>query len=257
MSLKITQTFNYMKEPTFFHHLDPRTKGLAILLYSSLVFLVPHLLAQLLLTGFLFVFLAFSGILMRILEGLHALLGIFLLILIMNAYLLSINAGLLLVLRFLNLMVVFSVFFQTTQPDDLSQGLLRLKIPYAVAFSLSLAFRFIPTMALETETIVQAQKSRGHRFEEGGILQKIRNFFPLLIPLIMGSIRRAFHVAEALETRCFGITTNPNYYFPLKMNKRDWVFIGFLIISLICGIIFRVWSMRTLIPSQAMWDLPF
>ena len=121
-------------------------------------------------------------------------------------------------------MLVFSIYFQTTSPEDLSEALLKLKFPYSLAFSLSLAFRFVPTMATETQIITDAQKSRGHRIEEGGVIKKIRNLIPLLVPLLMNSIRRAFHVAEALETRAFGATKSPQSYFPLYFTSKDRVF---------------------------------
>ena len=192
-----------------------------------------------------------TGIFGRIWEGLQSLGFLFLFILAVNTYMINLNTALLLILRFTILMSLFSVFFQTTLPEDLSQGLLLLRVPYSIAFALSLAFRFVPTMARETENIVQAQQSRGHQFNKGGIVQKIRNFFPLIIPLIMGSIRRAFHVAEALETRCFGITTHPQYYFPLRMKKRDWIVMAVVILATGAGIALQV------IENHGGWVLPW
>ena len=251
MSMKITQTFNYMKRHTLFHHLDPRTKGLSLLLLSVLVFLLQDLGSLLVLALVLGIIFLVTGIFGRIWEGLQSLGFLFLFILAVNTYMLNLNTALLLILRFAILMSLFSVFFQTTLPEDLSQSLLLLRVPYSIAFALSLAFRFVPTMARETENIAQAQQSRGHQFNEGGMLQKIRNFFPLIIPLIMGSIRRALHVAEALETRCFGITTRPHYYFPLRMKRKDWIVMAVVILVTGAGIAFQIME------NQIGWKLPW
>jgi len=249
--MKITQTFNYMKRKTLFHQLDPRTKGISLILLSVLVFFLQNLGSVLVLALILgFIFLV-TGILGRIWEGLQSLGALFLFILAINTYMINLNTALLLIMRFAILMSLFSVFFQTTLPEDLSQSLLILRVPYSIAFALSLAFRFVPTMARETESIVQAQQSRGHQFNEGGMIQKIRNFFPLIIPLIMGSIRRAFHVAEALETRCFGITNHPSYYFPLRIKKKDWIVMIAVIMATGTGIAFQI------IENQSGWALPW
>lgn len=117
------------------------------------------------------------------------------------------------------------------------QSMIAMKFSYPTAFSLSLAFRFIPTIATETEIIIDAQKSRGHRIEEGGIFQQIRNLFPLIIPLLLNSIRRAYNVAEALESRGFDSEKAHTFYFPLHFEKKDLLFIILNLALLIGGII--------------------
>jgi len=87
---------------------------------------------------------------------------------------------------------------------------------------------------------MNAQKSRGHRIQEGGMIQQIRNLFPLLIPLLMNSIRRAYHVAEALETRAFGVKKVPNFYYPLRFKFIDILFIVLNIIILGLGIYIQI-----------------
>ncbi|WP_457558369.1 energy-coupling factor transporter transmembrane component T family protein [Candidatus Harpocratesius sp.] len=240
MSLKITQTFNFMKKTTFFHSLDPRTKGLIILLYGTLVMVVGDLFTLLMVTIFAISIMIISGLGTKLIEGIQSLWLIYLLIFIINSYMQSLNLAFILILRFFNFMMVFAVFFQTTMPEDLSQSLIQIHVPYNMAFTLSLAFRFIPTMAQETENIIEAQKSRGHQFNKGGLFQQARNFFPLLIPLIIGSIRRAFHVAEALETRGFGVLKKPTFYRKLQMNRKDWLVLSCLSLIVVIAIILEI-----------------
>ena len=110
-------------------------------------------------------------------------------------------------------------------------------------------------MARESEIVQNAQKSRGHNLEEGNFLTKIRNFFPIIIPLIMNSIRRAFHVAEALETRGFGAVKRPTFYHPLKFEARDWIFTTLNLLLLIIGIVIKI--NPNLIPQIFYWNLSF
>ncbi|RLI66702.1 MAG: hypothetical protein DRO88_00985 [Promethearchaeia archaeon] len=223
MSLQIIKTFHYLKEQTIFHRLDPRTKGIMLVIYATIIFILDDLTLLLILTGLLIIALFLTKFAVHIWEGVKAMWFIYLLIFGINWYVTNLNYSLILILRFFNFMAIFGVFFRSTQPEDLSQSLIQLHVPNNFAFALSLAFRFIPTMAQETERVMEAQKSRGHQFNSGGLFQKARNFFPLLIPLIMNSVRRAFHVAEALETRGFGVLKRPTFYHELKWKKEDWI----------------------------------
>ncbi|KKM72673.1 hypothetical protein LCGC14_1418110, partial [marine sediment metagenome] len=120
-------------------------------------------------------------------------------------------------------------------------------------FSFSLAFRFVPTIALEAQNIIDAQQSRGYEMEKSGLINKIKNLFPLLIPLIICSIKRAFNVAEALESRAFGSKKERSYYYSIKYSIKDWLFTFYLITFLILMIITKI-QMR-IIPFLT-WSLP-
>ena len=145
----------------------------------------------------------------------------------------------------------FSIFFLTVDPNDLALSLISMKIPYHYSFSFSLAFRFVPTIAMEAENIKDAQQSRGYELKKSGLVNQIKNLFPLLLPLIICSIKRAINVAEALESRAFGSIKKRSYYFTIKFTVKDWIFViylsSFLIISIIVKInygmfIFLTWS---------------
>ena len=147
----------------------------------------------------------------------------------------------------------FSIFFLTVDPNSLALSLISMKLPYEFAFSFSLAFRFVPTIAIEAQNIIDAQQSRGYEMEKRGIVNKIKNLFPLLIPLIICSIKRAFNVAEALESRAFGSKKERSYYYSIKYSIKDWLFTFYLITFLILMIIIKI-QMR-IIPFLT-WSLP-
>ena len=134
----------------------------------------------------------------------------------------------------------FSIFFLTVHPNDLALSLISMKIPYEIAFSFSLAFRFVPTIANEAQNIMDAQQSRGYELQQKGLVNQIKNLFPLLIPLIICSIHRAFNVAEALESRAFGSNKERTYYYTIKYSLRDWIFTLYLCLFLILSIIIRI-----------------
>src|SRR3990170_8469793 len=103
-------------------------------------------------------------------------------------------------LRFIVLVESFSVFFLTTSPDHLGLALEQSRVPYEFSFAFTTAVRFVPVLAEEAQTIMDAQKARGLELEKGSFLKRIRNYVPVLIPLIVSAIRRSLELAEAMES---------------------------------------------------------
>jgi energy-coupling factor transport system permease protein len=127
--------------------------------------------------------------------------------------------------RFLVLITSFSLFFLTTSPDKLSLALEKARIPFEFNFAFITAIRFVPVLADEAQTIMDAQRSRGLELDKGNFLTRIRNYIPILLPLIINSIRRSLELAEAMESRAFGTTKSRTNLFELEMSRADyWVF---------------------------------
>ena len=85
---------------------------------------------------------------------------------------LTLRMRLALTLRFVVLVESFSVFFLTTSPDHLGLALEESRVPYEFAFAFTTAVRFVPVLAEEAQTIMDAQKARGLELEKGGLLQE-------------------------------------------------------------------------------------
>jgi energy-coupling factor transport system permease protein len=138
-------------------------------------------------------------------------------------------------LRFVVLVESFSVFFLTTSPDHLGLALENSRVPYEFAFAFTTAVRFVPVLAEEAQTIMDAQKARGLELEKGGLLKRIRNYIPVLIPLIVSAIRRSLELAEAMESRAWGATKKRTNLYALKLHRGDYgllaIIIGILVLT--------------------------
>ena len=154
-------------------------------------------------------------------------------IIVLNTWLTSLDFAVSMCLRIVLLVSAFSIFFMTVHPDELASSLLSMKVPFSFTFTLSLATRFIPTLAQEAQNIIDAQRSRGLELEKGNVITRVKNMVPILIPLIINSIKRAFSIAEALESKAFGTITTRTNYFELVMRKRDYFIIGLMIVFVI------------------------
>ncbi len=81
----------------------------------------------------------------------------------------------------------------------------RLGLPDSIAFALDLAIRFVPSLAREFSTTLDAQRARGYELERaGGLLRAIRNTAPLVIPITISSILRGEDVIDAMNLHAFG-----------------------------------------------------
>jgi energy-coupling factor transport system permease protein len=125
-------------------------------------------------------------------------------------------------LRFLVLVESFSIFFLTTSPDHLSLALEQSHVPYEFCFAFTTAVRFVPVLAEEAQTIMDAQKARGLELERGNFMKRVRNYIPILIPLIVSAIRRSLELAEAMESRAWGASGKRTNLYVLKMKKADY-----------------------------------
>lgn len=143
-------------------------------------------------------------------------------------------------LRFIVLVASFSIFFLTTSPDRLSLALEKLHIPYEFTFAFITAIRFVPVLAEEAQSIIDAQRARGLELERGGLLRRVRNYIPILLPLIVNSIRRSLELAEAMESRAFGAVRERTNLYELEMGGLDYVVLMLSIALMAIAIYIRV-----------------
>ncbi|MCW4006228.1 MAG: energy-coupling factor transporter transmembrane protein EcfT [Candidatus Bathyarchaeota archaeon] len=126
-------------------------------------------------------------------------------------------------LRFVVLVESFSVFFLTTSPDHLGLALEESRVPYEFSFAFTTAVRFVPVLAEEAQTIMDAQKARGLELEKGNLMKRIRKYIPVLIPLIVSAIRRSLELAEAMESRAWGAAKKRTNLYALKLHRNDYL----------------------------------
>lgn len=104
-----------------------------------------------------------------------------------------------------------SGFFVSTPEYDLMDGLnvlltplrlCRIPVRYFILI-MEIIFRFIPLLVDEAVSILKTQTIRGGLGEVKGKLAKIRAVVPLIVPLIIQSIKRSEALADAITMRCF------------------------------------------------------
>ena len=80
---------------------------------------------------------------------------------------------------------------------------------------------------------MNAQKARGADLDSGNLIQKVKALLPILIPLLISSVRRAYELAEAMECRCYNGGEGRTKYRVMKYKMND-LFVGVLVV-LVCS----------------------
>jgi energy-coupling factor transport system permease protein len=96
-----------------------------------------------------------------------------------------------------------ALFLSTTRIEEFTYAFTRLGLPYRIGFTITLAFRLVPLFLEAAFTVMQAQRCRGLDINRGPLLQRLRHYVLVLIPVFMGALRRADQMAIALEVRGF------------------------------------------------------
>ena len=112
--------------------------------------------------------------------------------------------------------------------------------PDRLAFSMDLAFRFVPTLARDFGTTLDAQKARGYEVEklEGGLIAQIRKMAPLVVPVTMNAILSGEDITNAMDLRCFG-TRARTWVHKLTYRRRDIVLIGMSVLIFVASLVIR------------------
>lgn len=233
MSLRFVEGFKFTRMDSPIHRLDPRAKFILTLGYfvSALLFTNIYVLLVVFFAQVPGVLLAKSA--RRWLRSLRG--GLFLggFIFVMNMIFgTPLVSAIAFTTRFFCIMSAFSFFFMTTSADDLGLALEQIHVPYSISFTFTTAVRLVPTMAIDAQTVVDAQRSRGLELDKGNLMKRIRNYIPILIPLIISAIRRSVELAEALESRAFGATEKRTAIVTLRMRLPDYLIIIATIIGL-------------------------
>ncbi len=127
----------------------------------------------------------------------------------------------------------------TMDPKEYGSTFKGMGLSDKLAFTLDLAFRFVPTLARDFGVTLDAQKARGYELErvDGNIFRQIRKMAPLIVPVTMNSLLNGEDTVNAMDLRCFG-TEKRTWLKTLKFAKKDYFLIIFGINLLILSFIF-------------------
>lgn len=254
----------YFPGNTLLHRLDPRTKFLLIILFilSEVAFLDVRILAfpfvaSILLfvsaklppketkstLKFLFTLIVFISTLNAVFTftrpvtaTTHLIAGFWIFKLTLEGLVFALTS----LMRLLSLALVTVSVMMTTDPNRWAPALAKIGIPYKGAFVVELALRYLPVYVDELETTMNAQMARGYKVKaRGGLLARILNTVPLLVPVAINAMLSIYDVADAMELRAFGSGKKRTWYRTLRLKTLDYVALFSLASLLLVAIYLR------------------
>lgn len=241
--MSVFDGFKFRRISSPIHRLDPRVKFLYVCVTFTVAILFIQLIPLLLLFLIQLPMILAARVQREWMRSMKGSAFFAALIFVMNALSLYfygsfdsvfsvIERSLAVTVRFLVLIASFSVFFLTTSPDHLGLALEQSGIPYDVCFAFTTAVRFVPVLAEEAQTIIDAQRARGLELEKGNFMSRVRKYIPILIPLIVSAIRRSLELAEAMESRAWGANPKRTSLYVLKIGRGDYYLLAASILML-------------------------
>lgn len=212
--------------------LDPRTKLLLAIGYAALIVAANRLTWSLAEGGVLLLFIAVIGKTRSYLRWLRMVLPMSLFFGAVVWWTADVRTAALAALKLLTLTSVFFAFFSTTLPDDLGNSLVKVGMPYVVAFVLSTSLQFVPMIHRKIKNVLDAQRARGIPLEPGW--SALRHYPAFLGPILIQAFQMAEELAEAMEARGFGLPGR-TFLKDYLMQTRDWLALsGGLLVLIAC-----------------------
>ncbi|MBW6466199.1 MAG: energy-coupling factor transporter transmembrane protein EcfT [Brevefilum sp.] len=243
----------YLDNNSFIHRLDPRVKIIiflltfvAILLFQNPLWMLPItvlIIAQLIISGALVNLRRIRYILIVLTVSSMILWNLFSTGETQLFWRISVESMSFAIARTLLMILMISagmILITSTRNEELVNGMIRLGMPYRVGFAISTALRLVPTIVSSTITISQAQRSRGLDLESGNLLQRIKKFLPLLVPVFLSTIRNTNIFGMALESKGFGAKEERTFYLVFEMGRADYLVLVFSIVFMLVSIYFAI-----------------
>lgn len=130
------------------------------------------------------------------------------------------------------------IYIYSTDPRDLVAALtIKLKVPYRLAFGISIALAFIPLLEEEGRIAAVARKLRGARKPKGP-RESMLLWRDQLIAVFTGALRRVQQTAGAMEAKGFGAYRDRTFVRTITFTRRGWLLVGcsVLVMVLLWGI---------------------
>lgn len=144
------------------------------------------------------------------------------------------------------------LFISATDPSEFAASLNSIGISYRVAYSVSLALRYIPDIQRDYHNISQAQQARGVELgKKVNLITRLKNSVSILLPLIISSLNRINVISNAMELRGFGKNPKKRTWYTRRRFKRN-DFIAIAIAVFLLGVSIAM----TVVNGSRFWN-PF
>jgi len=130
--------------------------------------------------------------------------------------------GIRVILRMM-IIIVSATIMRGSSSREIIQALVQWKIPYEIAFMVSLAIRFLPILRDEAKDVFIAIQLRGIEVEELSLYKRFKVYSYLFMPVLSGVIYRARELSTSIESRGFRAYPERTSYIKLRLSLKDYI----------------------------------
>ncbi len=141
-------------------------------------------------------------------------------------------------IKYLAVFPVALLFVVTTYPSEFASSLNQIGVPYRIAYAVSIALRYIPTIQDDFIMISKAQQARGNDMsKKQPLFTRLKHASYTLFPLIFSSLNKIDVISNAMILRGFGKKSKRTWYQTTPITTNDLLSIAicmsFLVVSII------------------------
>lgn len=230
--------YEYYNSNSVIHRMNPLVKLFWLIALTLIVFIISETIYLLIIIVFLIFLILLAKIPFSYLFYYLKIILIFLMITYVLLFLItqeSISKGIVFLIKISILVISMILFVLTTPKKELINALIKLRMPYSFAFTLTIALQFLPLLLKDFRDVLRAQKSRGHKLVLNPFkpLKSAKSYYPVLIPSFILLFKHAFEMSLSAEARGF----RPDIYKKKKMKFALADLISLIV--LICLVVAR------------------
>ncbi len=141
------------------------------------------------------------------------------------------------VFKTLTMILVLPLGIFTTDVNAMVIGMVKMRVPYKIAFIFSSTLRFFPLLFEEIQTIIEAQRLRGLAFETMGALKRLRVYAKIAVPLILGALVKSQTLDIVLQSKAFTGSPERTYLHETHLSAADYAVIASSILFIVTAAI--------------------
>jgi len=137
-------------------------------------------------------------------------------------------------LRIVLSLTACTFFVMTTDLMDLASSLgefmqNKLHISYMYPLMIMSSFKFLPELGGDYFNIIESFKSRAMDMDTGSVMERLKKYVPVAIPLIDSMLRKAQNIAISLELKAFDTNNKSRTFYkhyPFTIRDLFFIFLG-------------------------------
>jgi energy-coupling factor transport system permease protein len=122
------------------------------------------------------------------------------------------------------LVIIFAALITSTNKGrEMTDALIKLRVPYEIAFMTTVALRFIPQFIEELRNRLNAISMRGINIKKLKFTNKLKLYSYILSPALSGSIIKSRKLSESIESRSFRAYPDRTMLRQLHLRFIDYI----------------------------------